>query len=216
MDQIKFRRRQTLDVSDKDIMDMMCECEDRERRARDQLEVIESMLEMEIDSAKMHMKRANKQGETRNFEYYYGQVSGLGTALCCLRKAVGMDDALLSSQEIIFFPGGRCGINSYFLEAQSPSYMSLGNIVWTIYEELMYHRVEPIPATVYEAFYERALDKGYPTELYLKMVAQKPEKTPEDRRILKTAVSCEDIATRGERWHGEDITRRYVKRGIWK
>jgi hypothetical protein len=218
-DQVQFRarKRPMLGVSDKDVMDIMCRCEERERKARDQLEVIESMLEMEIDSAKKQMKRANIQGEMRNFEYYYGQVTGLGTALCCFRKALDMHEDLLQSQEILFFPGGKCGVTGLsFDRAVTSGFMSLGNVVWEIYLELLNYRLEPIPATVYEAFYERALDKGYPTELYIKNISDKREKTPEDRKILRTAVTCEQIATRGEAWHGEEITERYIRRGVWR
>jgi hypothetical protein len=127
-----------------------------------------------------------------------------------------MGEATLQSREFIFFPEGKCGANISFAEDISADYMSLGNIVWTIYDDLLQHRIEPRPATVYEAFYERALAKGYPTELYIKSILDKAEKTPEDRRILKTAVTCEEIAIQGERWHGDYLTDLYRRRGIWR
>jgi hypothetical protein len=214
-----------LDISNKEAREMIYALEDRvngyrekEEKLMEIFEVVESLMDMEIAAAKKSMKAANMKGEARDFEYRYGQVSGLGTARCCLKKALEMSDGILQSQELLFFPENRCSFGSYSDEQSmhGSGFMSLNTIMYEIFLDLLRHRMEPIPATVYEAFYNIALDRGYPTELYFKSVANKPEKTAEDRKILRTAVTCEEIASEGDRWYGAELTARYKQRGFWK
>jgi len=185
------------------VVELLQECDSEIQRAETNLENIQNMLQMELKIAKQNMKKANLAGRTKDFDYYYGQVSGIGTAICCIDKALNMRDRLASSQEIVFFNEGRCGID--LPDRASLLLATVEEVSWGIYKQLLGQ--EP-PVNTYTAFYDKALELGFYTKSHLERIQQKENKTQEDRITLKFAISCEAIAIHGERYYGEAIKRR--------